>query len=125
MYTRTYFSDENKVDIPENYDGTAFREKEDSFVKSEAQDAAPAQNPNASEETVSRSVFSPILEKLPLKGLGNFLPFLRPRDSSHEKREISFGTEEVLICIIALYMFFSKEGDKECAIMLIFLLFIT
>ena len=124
MYTRTYFSDENKVDIPENYDGTAFREKEDAFVPSESNDALNSENTDASEETVSRSIFSPILERLPLRRLGNFLPLLQKKDSSPKKQDIPFGAEEALICIIALYMFFSKEGDKECAIMLIFLLFI-
>ena len=35
------------------------------------------------------------------------------------------GTEEILIIAAAAYLFFSKDGDKECAIMLILLLFVN
>ena len=35
------------------------------------------------------------------------------------------GAEELMLIGIAAYLFFSKEGDRECAIMLLALIFIT
>ncbi len=36
----------------------------------------------------------------------------------------NIGTEEILIIATALFLFLSKEGDKECAVMLLLLLMI-
>ena len=37
----------------------------------------------------------------------------------------SFSTEDILIIATAAFLFFSKGGDKECAIMLLLLIFIA
>ena len=34
------------------------------------------------------------------------------------------GTEELLILALAAFLFFSKDGDRECALMLLALLFV-
>ena len=36
-----------------------------------------------------------------------------------------FGAEDILIIATAAFLFFSKTGDKECAIMLLLLIFIA
>ena len=34
------------------------------------------------------------------------------------------GTEEILIIGLAIFLFLSRDGDKECAVLLLLLLFI-
>ncbi len=130
MYTRSYFTEDKKIDIPENYDGTAFNENRNEFAK-ENDAQVPDLEKEVSEEafaeaeaTAGRGIFTALADKIPLKSLGRILPFPPFRDSPQEKEGFTFGTEEILIAIIALYMFFSKDGDRECAIMLAILLFI-
>ena len=122
MYTRSYFSEDEAVRLPEKYDGTVFKENAEALSEPECK---------ISEETVGtavgekseESVFSRLFERLPFgslfkKGKGAFPIKL------DKCRIESFGTEELLIIAIALYLFFSKDGDKECAIMLAILVFI-
>ena len=125
MYTRSYFTEENKTAVPENYDGNAFPKAQEKEVLAEA-DQNPFVPPQFEEaplrEAMSKgsSGLSSIIERLPIKNLSSIFPFLNAKDG----RKFNFGTEEMLICAAALYLFFSKSGDKECAIMLFILLFI-
>ena len=106
MYTRSYSDKESPVSIPENYDGTAFGENTKDFESEEA--------------------FSPLTNKFSLKSLfpeGGILGSLKksfPRISSPK-----IGTEEILLAALALYLFLSKDGDKECAVILLILLLIN
>lgn len=125
MYTRTYFTEDKKSSVPENYDGNAFycQPKEtDKSEQTSAMFSPPNQEQNEDLEAMGKvgGGLSSIMEKLPLKNLSSLLPFQK----KGENGRFNFGTEEILICAAALYMFFSKSGDKECAIMLIILLFI-
>ena len=118
MYTRSCFQDETKGSVPENYDGNAFSEafaREDPSLGSSGCEERSGGN-----QTGRRSFnISSLIERSPtLRSLASFLP-LKKGDG-----EFKFGTEEILISAVALYMFFSKSGDKECAIMLLILLFI-
>ena len=61
--------------------------------------------------------FSTFMEKLPF---GNFFNNI----NLFKNGKIDFGTEELLIIGIALFLLFSKNGDKECSLILLFLLFI-
>ena len=133
MYTRSYSDKESPVSIPENYDGTAFGENTKDFESEEEITSKVAFAPPffAGEEeekqknAESAEAFSPLTNKFSLKSLfpeGGFLGSLKksfPRISSPK-----IGTEEILLAALALYLFLSKDGDKECAIMLIILLFI-
>lgn len=118
MYTRSCFQDEKKSAIPENYDGNAFSEvlgRDDSMLGSAECEC------DRSEDGPKRGSFniSSILERSPaLKSIASLFP--RKKGDA----EFKFGTEEILISAVALYMFFSKSGDKECAIMLLILLFV-
>ena len=116
---------------PGNYDGTA-------FMRTESESAPQERPPRVIGEPTGETKLSPLLEGggipaldpepsekaglindsvasgLPLfSGLGA-LPFKLP----------SLSFEDLLILAVAAFLFFSKSGDKECAIMLAVLLFI-
>ena len=125
MYTRSYFTEDKKIDIPENYDGNAFRENGDPFKENVTEDAfsredRSEENQKATEASAIPSFFGRLPISKLLSGLGGF---------SFKEGSIlgvcqNFGAEEILIGAVALYLFFSKDGDRECAIMLLILLFI-
>ena len=152
MYTRSYGGDKTDMPIPpDRYDGIAISEElsaqnrntgptltdfspPDEVVgdyrvetknpwEREAVEAPAAAD--GSGESVSASVGareSGLFSGIPfLSGLfgGGNIPFL----SSVKMPRI--GIEEILIIGAALLMFFSKNGDKECAIILALLLFIN
>ena len=126
MYTRTYFTGSDKLSIPENYDGNAFRE-------SAAADSAASLDSQSSDNTVlekenenhdKASAVSSFFERLPFKNFFSVLP-KKSFFNGEEKLFKNFGYEELLIALLTLYMFFSKEGDKECAVMLLLLLFVA
>ncbi len=145
MYSRPQRGDEGNLMIPENYDGTAFMEKpieppdtptERSIKVIGAPTAESKVSPvikptNESKDDEKEKphpnsekdipVFG-FLEKLPLAGLfkrggllGEHIGIKFPK----------IGTEEILIIAMALLLFFSKSGDKECAIMLALLLLVS
>ncbi len=101
MYTRSYPEDEIRV-VPEGYAGNAFKdeieEKEDK-----------------NEESVSAGSF---LDKLLPSSLGKLF-------SGNPLKSFRLGWEELLILGVAALLFFSRNGDKECALMLLLLVFIT
>ena len=109
MYTRTYFPEDEKINIPEKYNVNAF---------SDAPETEPTEQVEKSEEVMGRAreddggIFG-FLSRL---GGGIFPVFGKIGSDFH------LGREELLIIGIALFLFLSKGGDKECAIMLIILL---
>lgn len=115
MYARSYYPETpERMNIPENYDGTAFSEREES--NSQVQDSLQAGSHIQNEKSVEAGLGRiPILSSLFGKG-SHFSPF------SFKLSDI--GTEEILIIAAAAFLFFSKEGDKESAIILLLLLFI-
>ncbi len=131
MYTRTYFKENEPLSIPENYDGNAFREEvseagADLEARGETEKAEEAgmylkKEPEKCEKPSAG--LSSLFEKLPMKSLLGGFPFKGFLGKG--KLVESFGYEEILIAALMIYMFFSKNGDKECAIMLLFLLFVS
>ncbi len=114
MYTRSY--PERGTDIPEGYVGAAVGST-DKSADSHYIDGTknPWENePTQTEEGVPASKntlgFSGILGSLFQNGRFN-LQFI--------------GFEEILIIAAAAYMLMSKDGDRECGIMLLVLLFIV
>ncbi len=127
MYTRSYYQDEEKLTPPENYNGTAFTQKEE----------APAEMAQPVVALPDLSAFLPPPEsehkheeaheeESILAGLSN-LPFLSGLfgKGSSSIRLPKIGTEEILILVAAGFLFFSKNGDKETAIILLILLLIN
>ena len=115
MYSRSYYADEaNRVALPENYDGTA-------FVMSQNETVAEQMHTEVKEEKIveasgqscgSEAVRIPFLSSLfGTGGLGISTP-------------INLGLEEILILATAAFLFFSKDGDKESALILLLLIFI-
>lgn len=132
MYSRSYYPENEGIKIPENYDGNAFREKEikeeEKAVSNEGSPGgdgvlrAPWDVTERTEEVMSkadadRHGFGGIFDKLSLNNLTGFLPFFKGG-------KFSLGHEEILILAIAAFLLFSHGGDKECAIMLLLLLWI-
>ena len=100
MYTRDF----GPASVPESYSGNLFSEEREAPVHNEPK-----------EESESCGVFG---------GLRSFW------GNSFNLKNLSvfkngFGTEELLIIGIAAFLFFSKDGDKECAIILLLTLFLS
>ena len=109
MYTRAYFPEDEKINIPEKYNGNAFAEDQSAPVGAEADSAEPAMAHTEPGE-------GGILGLLSHLGGGLFPAIGRIGHDLH------IGWEEILIIGIALFLFLSKGGDRECAIMLLLLL---
>ena len=120
MYTRSYYPDmAEKINLPENYVGTAFDREESaetptfSEKESESVDGFDEERGGGN---IGR-MFS-IFKRIPG---GDF--FSGTLSRLHIK-DFKIGTEEVLILGISLFMLISHDGDKELALFLLLLLFI-
>ena len=126
MYTRTYNESVGEIIIPERYGGTSFGQKETGDVRIENEANDKGENPWEDEEvhtdapikTEEAAEASAQPSKLSLAGL--FSSIFKNDTFGLQK----IGKEEILIIATAAFLLFSKEGDKECAIMLILLLFL-
>ncbi len=119
MYSRNYFDTElPSSGLPENYVGTAFAEppyEEQKIPEPEA----PCDICEEKEEAATQcSAHATGPQSGSLFG-GIKLPFL----DTLKIPEI--GTEEILIIAVALFLLFSKDGDRECAVMLLLLLLVN
>ena len=124
MYSRSFTEESKKMTPPANYDGCAFKEEEKeakTFTRPPTNEEIPTEIPAFGEQqTLGKSgVNSPFSSVL---GFGKNL-FGGLFGSSLGLPKL--GTEEILIIATALFLLFSKEGDKECAILLLLLLLIN
>jgi hypothetical protein len=101
MYTRNYF-DGGEGAVPRAYDGIARRDE-------------PCAEPSCCQEHL------PEKQKEGTGFLQNILGNLNIRMPSLDK----IGFEEILIIAIAAFLFFSADGDRECALILLALLLIN
>ena len=133
MYSRSYIGNDAPVTVPEGYDGIAMKDSptnvSDGYQETKStgvSEKAPQLNPweadrptKPEEKEESVGAFS-----APGSSLGTLLSGLKlPIVGALKLPRI--GTEEILILAAAAYLLFSKGGDKECALMLIILLFVT
>lgn len=126
MYTRSYNGEASEIIIPERYGGTSFGQG----YKSDGQNA-DAKNGQKNpwegeevhtpppEESAESTEASATPTRLPFGGI--FSGIFKNGSLSLQK----IGKEELLIIATAIFLLFSKEGDKECAIMLFLLLFLN
>ena len=140
MYSRSYQAGEIPA-IPESYSGVAFREPEpppEDLPRGVAKSAdirfttsPEPPDPNLTAAAVAEPASAP--ETAPtggiLSSLGDILPFkgLFSGGSGLGLGKLGLpklGTEEILIIGLALFLFLSRDGDKECAIVLALLLLI-
>ena len=118
MYSRNFYPElEEKPRLPENYDGTAFSDNSHE-TKEEAECSEIAENTHSDNIQASGDGLFSFLGRVPF--LSGFF------GNGHGAIKFpKIGGEEILILAAAALMFFSKEGDKECALILLFLLFIS
>lgn len=140
MYSRNYYPTETEIKVPENYDGTMFsdnqnykddtesmKEKNPPTIKAKKETKhlcdengnefeSVLKSEQTNKESKQRSFFGSDFFNI-IKG---FIPQTRDLKSLVPKIE----TEELIIIGIAAFMFFSKNGDRECALILLALIFI-
>ena len=108
MYTRSYNSDDERPALPRGYDGTAFHKE----IREAAESAEPKDVPTAASETEEAGLFW----RIPL--LGSI------RAPFNFKLPFDLNSEDLVLIGLALLLFFTKDGDRECALMIALLLFI-
>jgi len=118
MYTGNYYQTDEGMKLPRDYSGCAFSEE-----ASEA--SAPVSDTDEAVRTVGSArggggIFESIASAFPL---GRIMPE-GIRGALHLDK-FKIGTEELLILTLALFLFLSKDGDKECAIILFLLIFVN
>ena len=130
MYTRSYYTDSGeRINPPENYDGTAFLDDGKSDGGENVQSsAAPNKNPWES-PAPTQEVHACAENESVLSSFSKF-PFLSGifggSSSLLQSLKIpKIGTEELLIIGAAIFLFLSKDGDRECALILLLLLLIN
>ena len=100
--------------IPDKYDGTVLRERDDETVEQKRTQGVECCE-RVCEDKIEKESDGGIFSAL-FKGIGRLkIPF----------SQRSIGTEELLLLALAADLFFSSEADRECAIMLAILIFIT
>ena len=107
MYTRDFTDSDTEIKIPPSYCGSTFQ-CEESLHKECAEEAFSENHGAGSLGGISKLIPSSLLN---LKSFSVF--------------KNGFGTEEILILALAAFLLFSKDGDKECAIILLLVLFLN
>ena len=139
MYTRSYHPEEEKIKVPENYDGNALREeirddaplsltltKSIGETKISPRDDIPKIEEEATESTEAEKKDTDDAVKVGMFERFTQNGFLGKRLGGLIRlNNFKLGSEEILIAAIALFLLFSKDGDIECALMLLLLLFIN
>lgn len=140
MYTRSYRPEEEKIKVPENYDGNALREggRQDDIPLSlplsksigETKISPREDIPMPEDEKESEECITAPTEKEGEIKAGLFErlsknAFFKKRLGGLIKPDsFKIESEEILIGAVALFLLFSKDRDIECAAMLFLLLFI-
>ncbi len=116
MYTRSYPERGGGV-LPEGYSGSAIREeREDELPRTEAENKNPWETDDVAEPVSAEAKRDP----LGLLG-GGFISELFHGGRLNLR---AIGFEEILIIAAAAYMLISRDGDRECGVMLLILLLI-
>jgi hypothetical protein len=108
MYTRNYFEG-GEGGMPRGYDGIALRGDNTAEIEETSPAAIIEDNVKVSSTKPSGGILGGLFNSLHLS-----LPSLD-----------RIGYEELLIIGIAAFLFFSADGDKECALILLALLLIN
>ena len=129
MYSRSFYpSEQRRPAFPENYDGTAFSEPP-SLSNEPPQETInfipePEAEPAASESVFTKPCVSSATAGVKIPLLSDIFGGSGGIFSSGENFLSKIGVEEILIIAVAAFLLFSKDGDIECALMLLLLLFI-
>ena len=124
MYSRNLFKEQTPTAVPKDYSGTSLK-------SDDGEDTAPvAENPWQIPQDVpcEKPCTPPKKEECGAKKGGSFLSEMLSsrlgflKEGSFGSFLGGIGTEEILIIAIALFLLLSRDGDRECAVMLLFLL---
>ena len=119
MYSRNYYDVKRTgMNLPENYVGTAFSDNENGESATSRTESVDAPTEITDTECSVR-----VRDERPSLLSGLFGP-----DSPAFLRNIKIpeiGLEEILIIATAAFLFMSKDGDRECAVMLLLLLLVN
>ena len=128
MYTRSYNEEAGEIIIPEKYGGTSFGKRTaDEHAESEHVDST-GKNPWENDGEIHTSSEAKSEETQEASAIGQKSSLSAMLSGIFKNGRLSlkeFGKEELLIIATAAFLLFSKEGDKECAIMLLLLLFLS
>ena len=118
MYTRSYNEQTEPLCVPDGYSGTALPSGvHNEYTEEAVTDTAAVQSPEEN-DAVNTGIFGSLFSSPIFKGtLGNLFGGTLGFNG--------IGTEEILIIATAAFLFFSGDGDKECALLLLLLLFIN
>lgn len=120
MYTRPYNDERHGIVIPDSYGGTALH---DSIT---ANDEDRGKNPWESQQQAQASTdeneeSTEVFANEEKSQSSSFLSgIFKNTNFSLQK----LGKEEILLLTAAAFLFFSKEGDKQLALMLLLLIFL-
>ena len=103
MYARSY-GDSEIGTLPPHYDGVAFNDTSLSTPEKKEIAAEPASAIPATPGVLSKFLGADFLHGFGLSKI---------------------GTEELLLLVAAAFLFFSRDGDKECAILILILVFLA
>ena len=133
MYSRSYYQADHSMRIPDGYDGTALLEPPMSEITPKEIVQEPVKREvkvsprDAEEENSCEAQDAQTAECNAHAEKWQMPPFLKnifPSDMRFSSLISGIGSEEILIAAIALFLFFSHGGDKLCAGILLFLIFI-
>ena len=119
MYSRP--REDFGISLPGDYCGTTFKEEESKSQRCDVDERDEDTGGCVSRGKCERTCKKDSTEK---HSILSGLPFLSALDGLGLSLP-AFGTEDILIIATAAFLFFSKSGDKECAIMLLLLIFIA
>ena len=123
MYTRAYTDERHGILIPESYGGTALSDTQTAAsATAEERGKNPWEGPNEPSETEHADEEAAQVCAEPSKS--HTPAFLYNIFKNTNISLQNFGKEEILILGAAAFLFLSKEGDKQLALMLLLLLFL-
>ena len=102
MYARSY-NDGEATQVPAHYDGVAFSDSAQYEISEGSEKTPESVSTSAAPSLISRFIGGDILSKIKIPSL---------------------QTEELLLIAAAAFLFFSKDGDKECAILILLIIFL-
>ena len=130
MYSRSYTKDEGRIKLPDNYNGTALLSHEDPapeviYTEPKRREIKIGVKPEVEiEEDTPEVECLCAKEKDEGEGfLGGILNKIGSLFDLHRFPKLEL--EDILLIALAAFLFLSKNGDKECALMLIILVFIN
>ncbi len=133
MYSRSYISGEPREILPpENYDGNAFADRRvtevtDTVPKIDAVNEEGVLPPLDHGVAVSNPGEATVKASADTRRSGSILSLFGGARTGlfNSFGPSRIGSEEILIIAVAAFLFLSRDGDKECALMLLLLLIVN